>query len=92
MNRFPIAMDSSAVSWAPPARVNLGNLRITLPQNVDVVVVANVDVGNADVLGENWNGLGLDQRTVTDNGPDGVGGGKLHIDASVSAGNLEVRR
>jgi len=74
------------------ARVDLGNLRITLPQNVDVVVVANVDVGNADVLGENWNGLGLDQRTVTDNGPDGVGGGKLHIDASVSAGNLEVRR
>ena len=74
------------------ARVNLGNLKIVVPDNVDVVVVADVNVGNADVLGENWNGLGLDRRTVTDNGPDGAGGGKLHIDAAVSAGNLEVRR
>ena len=74
------------------AQVNLGNLKIVLPDTVDVVVVADVNVGNAQVFGENWNGLGLDQRTVTDNGTDGVGGGKLHIDASVDAGNLEVRR
>jgi phage shock protein PspC (stress-responsive transcriptional regulator) len=74
------------------AQVNLGNLKIVLPNTVDVVVVADVNVGNAQVFGENWNGLGLDQRTVTDNGTDGVGGGKLHIDASVDAGNLEVRR
>jgi hypothetical protein len=74
------------------AKVSLGNLRIVLPNTVDAVVVADVTVGNAQVFGENWNGLGLDTRTVTDNGPDGVGGGTIHIDASVDAGNLEVRR
>jgi phage shock protein PspC (stress-responsive transcriptional regulator) len=74
------------------SRVDIGSLTILVPPNVDVVVDAKVDVGNADVLGRNWGGLGLDARTVEDNGADGVGGGTLHIAARVDLGNLEVSR
>jgi predicted membrane protein len=73
-------------------RVGVGSLTIVLPPNVDVVVDANVDVGKADVFGQTWNGVGLDPRTVTNNGADGVGGGTLHILARVDLGSLEVSR
>jgi phage shock protein PspC (stress-responsive transcriptional regulator) len=72
--------------------VNAGTLEITLPPNVDATVVAKIDAGNADVLGQNWSGLGQDTRTVTDLGGDGVGGGRLHVTATVHAGTLEVHR
>jgi predicted membrane protein len=73
-------------------RIDVGSLTVFVPANVDVVVDARVDVGNADVMGQTWSGLGLDARTVTDTGPDGEGGGQLHIHASVDLGNLEVHR
>ena len=73
-------------------RVDVGSIKILLPPNVDVIVDANVDVGSADVLGQKWDGLGLDSRTVEDHGADGVGGGTLHIEAQVDLGDLEVTR
>jgi phage shock protein PspC (stress-responsive transcriptional regulator) len=73
-------------------RLDVGSAKVILPPNVDVVINAKVDVGNADVLGQTWSGLGLDQRTVTDNGADGAGGGKLNLTASIDLGNLEVHR
>jgi hypothetical protein len=69
-----------------------GTLQVTLPPNVDATVAATVDVGNADVLGQQWNGIGEGTRTVTDVGPDGPGGGQLHLTATVHTGNLEVHR
>jgi len=51
-----------------------------------------VDVGNANVLGTQWNGIGQSGRSVVDNGADGPGGGQLTINAFVDVGNLEVRR
>lgn len=79
----PIALD---------VRVDVGSVTLILPPNVDVVIDAKVNVGNADVLGQSWNGLGLEARTVEDNGADGSGGGMLHISARVDLGNLEVSR
>ena len=73
-------------------RVNAGSVAIVLPPNLDVIVDANIQVGNADVLGQNWNGLGLSPRTVENTGADGPGGGKLHISAQIDVGNLEVSR
>jgi hypothetical protein len=94
-----LRLDLSGVDFAAApstvdltTRADVGSITIVLPPNVDVTIEANVDVGNADVLGQNWNGLGLDSRTVEDNGADGVGGGKLHIVAQVNLGNLEVTR
>jgi hypothetical protein len=69
-----------------------GTLQVTLPPTVDATVAATVDVGNADVLGQHWDGIGEGTRTVTDVGPDGPGGGQLHLTATVHTGTLEVHR
>lgn len=74
------------------AHVSVGTLRIVLPRNVDVEVRSAVGVGNAVVLGQRWDGIGQGEHIVTDNGPDGPGGGNLTVDATVNVGNLEVRR
>jgi phage shock protein PspC (stress-responsive transcriptional regulator) len=72
--------------------LDVGNLTVRLPSNVDVTVDASVDAGNAQVFREQWGGLGSQSRTVTDYGSDGPGAGKLLINAKVSLGNLEVHR
>ncbi|GAA1785415.1 hypothetical protein GCM10009682_04320 [Luedemannella flava] len=69
-----------------------GNVTIILPDKVDAVVNAKVFAGNAEVLGEQWEGLFNPKRTVTDLDTDGAGGGKITIVVEVSAGNLEVHR
>jgi predicted membrane protein len=93
-------LDLTAIDFAPvanPVSVNVtlgvGNLKIIVPPHVDVTITAHVDAaGNANVFRESWNGLGMSSRTVTDTGADGPGGGELRINASVTAGNLEVHR
>jgi len=72
--------------------IGAGNLTIIVGSNVDVTTVATVDVGNANVFGTRWGGVGQSSHTVADNGADGPGGGRLSIEANVDVGNLEVRR
>jgi phage shock protein PspC (stress-responsive transcriptional regulator) len=72
--------------------VDVGNLVVILPPNVDVDMSATVDSGSADVLGQHWDGLGNDPRQVRDNGTDGPGGGRLLLTATVNLGKLEVHR
>ncbi len=72
--------------------VAVGNLEIELPPNVDATVNASLDLGSADVLDETWDGIGAENRTVTDLGDDGPGGGRVQITTKVHIGNLEVRR
>jgi hypothetical protein len=74
------------------ARVDIGNLTVILPSTVDAEVRAQVDVGNANVFGKQWNGIGQSEQTVVDVGSDGPGGGQITITASVDVGDLEVRR
>ena len=73
-------------------RVGVGDLTIIVGSRVDVRIEASVDIGNGDVFGTQWNGVGQSTRTFADNGSDGPGGGELFIQASVDVGNLEVRR
>jgi phage shock protein PspC (stress-responsive transcriptional regulator) len=72
--------------------VDLGTLKIKVPSSVDVTVNAQVDVGDASVFQEKWDGLGQSARTITDLGEDGPGGGRLNINAKVDVGELEVTR
>ncbi|MEV0127454.1 PspC domain-containing protein [Dactylosporangium sp. NPDC050688] len=73
-------------------RVDLaGNIRIILPPNVDVTVDVRVEGGDCRVLGRPCGGFNQTNE-FTDNGADGVGGGKLHLDLDVRWGNLEVTR
>jgi hypothetical protein len=90
-------LDLSAVDLTGPRQtvrvdVGVGNLTVIVPATADVRASARVDVGNANVLGTRWAGLGQSTRTVTDAGPDGTGGGDLVVRATVDIGNLEVRR
>jgi len=92
-------LDLTAIDFADAQRliditvkVDVGNLEIIVPPDVDVTIDANVDVGNADIFRENWGGLGPGSRTVTDLGADGPGGGQLRINAEVGLGNVEVHR
>jgi phage shock protein PspC (stress-responsive transcriptional regulator) len=73
-------------------RLNAGNLNIHVPQDVDVEVHARVNVGNADVFDNRWDGVNTPQHTVVNNGPDGPGGGHLTLDVQLNAGDLEVSR
>jgi hypothetical protein len=72
--------------------LDVGNLVVILPPAVDADVRASVDVGNATVFGTQWGGIGSSDRTVTDDGADGPGGGELTLRATVDVGDLEVRR
>jgi phage shock protein PspC (stress-responsive transcriptional regulator) len=72
--------------------VDVGNLTVIVPPEVDVDVAANVDAGNATIFGRQWSGLGNDEQHIHDDGPDGPGGGKLLVNATVDLGKLEVRR
>lgn len=74
------------------ASLAIGSLVIILPQEVDAVVEADVDVGYLQVFDHESGGLDPDLATITDFGPDGPGGGQVRIVASVDLGNLEVQR
>lgn len=86
------AVDFSGRSEAVQIRVGVGDLRVIVPPTVDVRATARVDVGNATLFGTSWGGIGQSERTVTDNGVDGPGGGELVIEATVDVGDVEVQR
>ncbi len=73
-------------------RLNVGQITVILPPNVDVSVTAKADVGSAHAFGSGRDGINQRALSVSDNGADGVGGGTLHIDARVNAGQVEINR
>jgi hypothetical protein len=86
------AVDFNGLNKTVRVHVGVGNLTVVLPPTVDVRAEVGVNVGNADVLGTHWGGIGSSERTITDDGVDGSGGGELVIQATVDVGNVEVRR
>ena len=72
--------------------MNAGDLTILLPPRVDTTVHAKVNVGDAEVFGSKWGGIGSPARDVTNDDSDGPGGGTLSLDIQLHAGNLEVHR
>ncbi len=87
------AVDFTGRSETIEVHVDVGDLTVILPSTVDTRVEVSVDVGNAGVFGTTWGGIGSSERTVTDDGVDGAGGGgELVLRATVDVGDLEVRR
>jgi phage shock protein PspC (stress-responsive transcriptional regulator) len=74
------------------ASVGAGNLHVTVPPKVDVVVHAKVGAGSADIFGTRWDGVNNPERTITNNATDPAGTGQLILDLNVRIGNLEVTR
>jgi hypothetical protein len=85
-------VDFSSGRYTVSAENQIGNLTVIVPATVDVRADVRVDVGNADVFGTHWAGIGQTTRTVTDDGVDGSGGGALVLHAATNVGNVEVRR
>jgi hypothetical protein len=74
------------------AHIGFGELVVTVPRDVDVTVHASTGVGAVDLLGADTSGGFGTDRTKTDLGPDGTGGGTLNLDLEAGFGHVEVRR
>ena len=73
------------------AHIGFGEIVVTVPQDVDLTVHASTGVGAVELLGAGNGGFGTD-RTITDLGADGAGGGTLELELQAGVGHLEVRR
>lgn len=85
------AIDFRNESAVAELSIGAGRLVVVVPPDVDVTVEASVGIGQADVFGQSGGGPGID-RTVTDVGADGPGGGSLDLTLGAGVGNVEVRR
>ncbi len=92
-----VTLDLTALNFADRPQTNVqvrlgaGDLVILVPPNVDVDADVNVGAGEAQIFDGHSDGLGID-RTVTNNGLDGPGGGNLDLDVEVGVGSLGVHR
>jgi phage shock protein PspC (stress-responsive transcriptional regulator) len=73
------------------ATMKVGQLKVLLPPNVDTTATVQLKNGRAVVLGHELDDHNVD-TTVSDQGPDGAGGGTLKLDLQMDTGNLEVAR
>ena len=85
------AIDFTGAAVTSSMSIGAGEIMVIVPRDVDVTVGASVGVGQADLFGEDAGGPGV-QRTVTDLGGDGRGGGTLGLTLDAGVGHLEVRR
>jgi phage shock protein PspC (stress-responsive transcriptional regulator) len=89
--------DLSAVEFAETDSVafaidqGAGELTVVLPPDVDVIVNAELGVGEISLLDDVTGGFGRDARIV-DNGADGAGGGELDLQLDLGVGRIEVLR
>nr|BFE47901.1 PspC domain-containing protein [Saccharothrix mutabilis subsp. capreolus] len=71
--------------------IGLGEARVIVPKNADVVAVCHADMGAVTCLDKRADGKGPTER-VTDNGPDGEGGLKIELDVKAGMGEVVVSR
>jgi phage shock protein PspC (stress-responsive transcriptional regulator) len=72
-------------------RLGAGELIVTVPTTTDVTVHVRLNAGQYETFDTEDGGVDLD-RTVRDEGPDGPGGGTLHLPIRQGVGHVEVRR
>jgi hypothetical protein len=85
-------VDFTDHSKSVDVHVNFGDLHVLLPANVDATVTGQVDTGDGHIFDADWSGVRTAAHTVTDNGADGPGGGRLTLTLKVNVGTLEVSR
>jgi predicted membrane protein len=72
--------------------VGVGQTRVYLPPNVNAQVSCQTQIGDVDCLGQRDADGHPSRVTVTDNGPDGPGGGTLILDVHSGVGQIRVDR
>jgi predicted membrane protein len=70
------------------ASVGIGELLVLVPLDTDVTVDAHVGIGNAEVLGEEENGVDVDLDSISGTS----GSQEVTLDLEVGIGNLRVER
>ena len=86
LTQFPLQSGTTAVD----ASVGIGQLVITVPEDVALEIDARVGAGEVDVLGATDDGVGA-HKTVTLPGAT-ADAPVLDVEADVAMGNIEVRR
>ena len=90
-----LRLDLTDFPWEPgttavDASVGIGQLVITVPEDVTVEVDARTGVGQVDILGETDDGIGAHKTAILPgSAPDAP---VLDLEADVAIGNIEVRR
>ena len=84
-------VDFSNADASMAVSIGAGEIIVIVPPDVDVTVNASMGVGEVLLFSDSSGGPGVD-RTVTDLGGDGTGGGSLDLTLDAGVGNLEVRR
>ena len=68
-------------------RTGAGRVEVLLPEGLDVDVIANVGLGDADVFGDTQDGGGIDMAGSYDGG---VGVPDLDLDIEIGLGEVDV--
>lgn len=84
-------VDFAGTSKEINADISWGDLTVLLPSDVDANVISDVNFGEAQIFGQDTDGVGNEQ-TTQDLGSDGAGGGNLVINLDVSFASAEVTR
>ena len=86
------AVDFTGVQQDTTVTMDLGQVRVLLPDNVDTTAGVAVENGRAVAFGQEYAGEDTRSINITDLGADGTGGGTLRLTIQVKAGNVEVSR
>lgn len=81
------ALDFSGRTQSVEARVGLGELVVSVPDAVRVVVDGHVSMGELVLFGDEQSGTGVDDRAIR---PGVEGGGTLRLDVDGGIGSIEV--
>jgi len=84
-------VDFSGADATTELTVNVGYAEVLLPPDVDVTIRSEVRGGEIDLFGNRYDGSNVN-RTVSDDGADGPGGGDLELVVDVNLGVVEVDR
>lgn len=82
----------NAGSVTTSIHLSIGDLTVQVPADADVTVTCHAQVGDVSCLGQEEHGTNPSVPPTTDYGPDGPGGLRINLDASVGAGRVEVDR
>src|SRR5690625_596542 len=69
-----------------------GQVRVMLPEDIDVQVDASVGLGAVEAFDTSIGGPDLQPQTITDDGTDGPGGGTVRFDIDLGLGRVEGTR
>jgi phage shock protein PspC (stress-responsive transcriptional regulator) len=72
-------------------QLGMGPMSVTVPENADVIVNGSVGAGVINIFDRTTNGFAR-ELTVTDDGPDGPGGGQIELNLELGAGPIDVTR